>query len=193
MRISRQRSFLLTSPTTGLNYNVNVSSATTADTLTVNGNEGNDSIKAVSPVEATIGIVLNGGAGDDFLSGDATLNGGAGNDTLIGGAGNDTLSGGDGDDLLDGVKQGKVKLENLKEEELPEQLKKKTIEEKKKYLDDLDKKRAELRKEALDLDKQRCDFIAKKQAEDAKTGKNSFDAQVLDVLRNQAKKHKIDY
>lgn len=87
---------------TGLNYSVNVSSATTADTLTINGNDGNDSIKAVEPIEATIGIVLNGGNGDDFLSADAVLNGGDGNDTLIGGAGADTLNGNDGDDILDG-------------------------------------------------------------------------------------------
>jgi Ca2+-binding RTX toxin-like protein len=87
---------------TGLSYTVKVSSATTIDTLTVNGNDGDDSINAAAGVESTIAIVLNGGNGNDFLSADGTLNGGAGNDTLIGGAGNDTLNGGDGDDLLDG-------------------------------------------------------------------------------------------
>src|SRR5262249_48431070 len=87
---------------TGLNYNINASNATTADTLTINGNDGDDTIKAISPIESTIGIVLNGGDGNDYLSADATLNGGAGNDILIGGAGTDTLNGGDGDDVLDG-------------------------------------------------------------------------------------------
>jgi hypothetical protein len=96
-------------------------------------------------------------------------------------------------DLLDGVKQGKVKLEDLKEEELPEPLKKKTPQERKKYLDELDRKRGELRKEALELDKKRSDFIAKKQAEATDKGKEGFDQQVLEVLRAQAQKHKIEY
>jgi len=47
--------------------------------------------------------------------------------------------------------------------------------------------------QVLALDKKRSDFIAKKQAEDAKTNKNSFDNQVLDVLRNQAKTCGISY
>ena len=66
-------------------------------------------------------------------------------------------------------------------------------EERKEHLKKLDEKREVLRKEALELDKQRGDFISKKQAEEATKGKGSFDAQVLEVLRNQAKKHKIDY
>ena len=68
-----------------------------------------------------------------------------------------------------------------------------SLKERKECLDNLDKKRQELTKKAVELDKQRSDYIAKKEAEDAKTGKNSFDAQVLEVLRKQAKKNKIDY
>ena len=45
-------------------------------------------------VEAVIAITLNGDAGNDFLSADAVLNGGAGDDLLIGGTGADTISGG---------------------------------------------------------------------------------------------------
>jgi Mg-chelatase subunit ChlD len=96
-------------------------------------------------------------------------------------------------DLLDSIKQGRVKLEDLKKEELPKELQDMNPEERKEHLKKLDEKREALRKEALGLDKQRSDFIAKKQAEDAAKGKNSFDNEVLDVLRNQAKKHKIEY
>jgi Ca2+-binding RTX toxin-like protein len=49
--------------------------------------------------------ILNGGAGNDTLTGydgDDILNGGAGNDTLIGNWGNDILNGGAGNDLLQG-------------------------------------------------------------------------------------------
>jgi hypothetical protein len=51
--------------------------------------------------------LINGGAGDDRLSGAAgndTLNGGDGDDDLFGGAGDDLLNGGDGDDLVVGGK-----------------------------------------------------------------------------------------
>jgi hypothetical protein len=95
--------------------------------------------------------------------------------------------------LLDSIKQNKVKLEDVKKEELPDELKKLTLKEQKEYLAKLEKKRAQLNKEVLELDKKRSDFIAKKRAEDAKKGTNSFDAKVLDVLRGQAKKYEIAY
>jgi Mg-chelatase subunit ChlD len=96
-------------------------------------------------------------------------------------------------DLLDSIKQGRVKLDDLKKEELPKELQDMKPEERKEHLKKLDEKREALRKEALELDKKRSDFIAKKQADDSAKGKNSFDNEVLDVLRNQAKKHKIEY
>jgi Mg-chelatase subunit ChlD len=96
-------------------------------------------------------------------------------------------------DLLDCIKQGKVKLEDLKKEELPEQIRKMTPKERQEYLDKLGKRRTELNKEVLELDKKRGDFVARKRAEAAARDKNSFDNQVLEVLRNQAKKNGIDY
>jgi len=87
----------------GLRYDVNVwDTDPTNDTLTVDGNQGDDVIKAEDGVEALVAIVLNGGEGDDYLSADATLNGGAGNDFLQGGSGDDTLNGGAGDDTMVG-------------------------------------------------------------------------------------------
>ena len=86
----------------GLAYDLNVSTVALPDTLTVNGNQGDDSIKASTGVEDTVNIVFNGGEGNDFLSADATLNGDAGDDTLVGGVGADSLNGGAGDDFLTG-------------------------------------------------------------------------------------------
>lgn len=96
-------------------------------------------------------------------------------------------------DLLDAVKAKKVKLEELKEDELPPELKKLTPRERKEYLDKLDARRGELNKEARELDKKRSDFIQQELAKKKKDGKDSFDGQVLDVLRQQAKKHDIRY
>jgi Mg-chelatase subunit ChlD len=98
-------------------------------------------------------------------------------------------------DLLDNIKQGKVKLEELKKEQLPAELQKLDLKEQKVYLDKLDKRRAELRKECLELDKKRADWIVKKRTEAATKGKDrdGFDGQVLEVLRSQAKKNGIAY
>jgi Mg-chelatase subunit ChlD len=96
-------------------------------------------------------------------------------------------------DLLDSIKKGKVKLEDLKKDQLPKELQGKTLKEQKAYLEKLDKHRTELNKECLELDKKRSDFIAKKLAEAKGKGKNVFDNEVLEILRKQAKKYKVEY
>ena len=80
---------------------------------TVTGGAGNDTItmSGITPGSA-VNIVLDGGDGDDDISGRQhsnisiggaeTLIGGAGNDTLAGYGGNDLLQGDDGTDYLDG-------------------------------------------------------------------------------------------
>ncbi len=95
-------------------------------------------------------------------------------------------------DLLDAVKSGKVKLEEVKKEELPDVMQKMTLKEQKEYLDKLDKRRTELNKKALELDKKRSEYIKQELAK-KKDGKDSFDSQVLESLRKQAKKYDIDY
>jgi len=84
----------------GLVAETRISQSTTADRLTVNGLVGNDSLKAAGGTEGTIAITLNGNEGDDFLSADAILNGGAGNDVLVSGPGDDTINGGAGYDTV---------------------------------------------------------------------------------------------
>lgn len=96
-------------------------------------------------------------------------------------------------DLIDALNQKKVKLEEIKKEHLPAEMQKMTLDEQKAHIKKLEEKRAELQKEAVDLDKKRADFIAKKQLEDKDKNKSAFDNQVLEILRKQAKKVKIDY
>jgi Mg-chelatase subunit ChlD len=97
-------------------------------------------------------------------------------------------------DLLECVKNKTVKLEELKKEQLPPEMQKLTLAEQKVYLEKLDKERTELNAQARDLDKKRSAFIAKKQAEDAKTrARDSFDNQVLRVLQTQARRVNIQY
>jgi Mg-chelatase subunit ChlD len=96
-------------------------------------------------------------------------------------------------DLLDDLNEKKVKLEEIKEDQLPDDLKKMKPEERKAHVEKLQKDREELKKKALELDKKRLDFIAKKQAEDKTKGKDGFDGQILDALRKQAEKVNIKY
>jgi Mg-chelatase subunit ChlD len=95
--------------------------------------------------------------------------------------------------LLDAVQNGRVKLEDVKKDELPDELKKLRLKEQKAYLDKLAKKRAGLNKQVLELDKKRLSHIDEKNREAAKKGRAGFDAQVLEMLRGQAKKFDIKY
>jgi Mg-chelatase subunit ChlD len=96
-------------------------------------------------------------------------------------------------DLIDAIKAKKVDLKKIKDEELPDELRKlKTVKEREEYLKKLEKKRDELNKEAVALDKKRSDYIAAELKKKG-TGKDSFDSNVLDMLRKQAKKHDITF
>jgi Mg-chelatase subunit ChlD len=96
-------------------------------------------------------------------------------------------------DLLDAIKARTIKLEDVKAEDLPAEMQKMTLEQRKAHLEKIEKEREKLRKEAVELDKKRSDFIQKKLAEDKKGAKDSFDNQVLEMLRKQAKKSNIGY
>jgi hypothetical protein len=96
-------------------------------------------------------------------------------------------------DLIDDVKDKKVELEKLKEEDLPAELRKlKTTKEREEYLKQMEKKRAELNKEALELDKKRHAYI-QEELKKKGAGKDSFDNSVLEMLRKQAKRADIEY
>jgi Ca2+-binding RTX toxin-like protein len=71
--------------------------------LIVNGTNGNDTISVASVTAVTSAmIVIDGGAGNDSITGSLAADsivGGDGDDTLIGGSGKDTLNGGEGSDV----------------------------------------------------------------------------------------------
>ena len=74
-------------------------------TIRILGGAGDDTITINIPGNTRIKTVLNGGAGNDTITGSDghdTILGGSGTDTLIGRRGNDTLRGGTGDDSLVG-------------------------------------------------------------------------------------------
>jgi Ca2+-binding RTX toxin-like protein len=88
----------------GLAASVHIVGAEVAnDRLIVNAGSGDDVVDASGLGATAIGLVENGGDGDDVLiggDGNDTLSGGAGDDVLIGGLGLDILDGGSGDNIL---------------------------------------------------------------------------------------------
>ncbi len=97
----------------GLVYDVNAGGLDApgdADTLTFNGNAGDDLIYASDNLSAIFGavlaevdrLILNGGEGDDSITGFGQLNGEAGDDMLKGGDHPQSITGGDGADQLYG-------------------------------------------------------------------------------------------
>lgn len=97
-------------------------------------------------------------------------------------------------DLLDNIKSGKVKLESLKKDELPNELQKLTLAEQKAYLNKVEAERNELRKRAVELDRKRNDYIKEELAKKSKDAPaNTFDSQVLRILSNQAQRINVRY
>jgi Ca2+-binding RTX toxin-like protein len=98
--------------TGGLNGDTDWDSATDGEqtvpadgtfSVIVNGGDGNDSVTVLAHGNEVAAVGLDGGPGDDLLTGaesNDTLNGGEGNDRIIGAAGADVLNGGAGNDTL---------------------------------------------------------------------------------------------
>jgi Ca2+-binding RTX toxin-like protein len=91
---------------TGLAAQLTIADAELAnDRLAISAGGGNDKVNAASLPASTLQLILDGGAGNDTLTGNGGANiidGGADNDVVKGGAGNDLLFGSLGKDALDG-------------------------------------------------------------------------------------------
>ncbi len=93
-------------------------------------------------------------------------------------------------DLVDACRLGKVKLTELKKEELPKDLQKLSTEELQKYVDDKQKEREKIQEDIKELAKKRTDYIAEEQKKLAKTdpAANTLDAAIIQSVRDQAKR-----
>jgi hypothetical protein len=99
----------------------------------------------------------------------------------------------DSNDLVDAVKAGTVKLENLKDTELPEEMRKMTPEERKAHIEKLATEREEIKAKLADLAKKREAYIADEMKKAGQKDEDSFDGAVMKAIRDQAKKKGINY
>ncbi len=87
-------------------------------------------------------------------------------------------------DLVDAVEQEEVVIEKLKPSELPDELKGKSAEEVKAYLEKKQKERDAINKEIQELNSKRKAYIAEKQ----KDTKNGLENAMIKAIKTQAKK-----
>lgn len=92
-------------------------------------------------------------------------------------------------DLVDACKQKDFDITKMKEEDLPEEMKKMSAEERKAHVAKKTAEREELQKKVLELNKEREAFVAGKRKETA--SKDTLDTAMTKALRAQAEKKGI--
>ena len=91
-------------------------------------------------------------------------------------------------DLVDALKNGKVKLVDVKPEELPEDMRKMSHKERETHIAALQKKRTQLQKQVNDLGKEREKYIANEMKKLAEKGTKVLDSAIIDAARTQYSK-----
>ncbi|MHC4916114.1 MAG: vWA domain-containing protein [Planctomycetota bacterium] len=96
-------------------------------------------------------------------------------------------------DLITALEAKTVKLEEVKDEHLPEDMKKMTLEERRAHVAEKLAERNGLKKQLGELSRKRDEFVEKKLKEEGKSTRDSFDAKVLEMLKKQAAAKGITY
>ena len=94
-------------------------------------------------------------------------------------------------ELVDAKKEGKLKIEELKEDELPKEMQKMSVEERKAYVDKMSKEREALQNKINKLNDERGKYVAQKMLEN--NNDNTLDAVMIKTIREQAKKKNYSF
>lgn len=94
-------------------------------------------------------------------------------------------------DLVDAVKGKAVDLDKIDEKDLPKEMKKMSKEERKKYVENMIKKREEIQNKILKLNEQRNKYLADKRKE--KSDKSTLDSAIIKIIKDQAKKKNYQF
>lgn len=87
-------------------------------------------------------------------------------------------------ELITDISENKVKLKDLKEDELPEELRNKTKEEKERILKEIKRKRRSNQSKLVELNKKRTNYI--QQEKESRGEDSSFSKDVVDIMNKQA-------
>lgn len=88
-------------------------------------------------------------------------------------------------DLVDAKKDGSVKIEELKDEQLPDEMKNMSKEERKAYVDKMSKEREKIQNKINQLNEERSKYVAQKMLDNK--NENTLDAVMIKTIREQAK------
>jgi hypothetical protein len=89
-------------------------------------------------------------------------------------------------DLVDAVSQAAVSLETVKDEDLPAEMRGKTLEEKKAYVAAKGARRAEIQARIQQLDQERRQYVAEQMKKLPQSGENTLDQAIIASVRSQA-------
>lgn len=97
-------------------------------------------------------------------------------------------------DLCDAIDERQVKLEEVKEEDLPENMRKMTMDERKAYLDQQRKARGEVKEKIQKLTGERDKYVAAERRKQAEAeGKKSLDDAIVESVRAQAAEKSFEF
>ncbi len=96
-------------------------------------------------------------------------------------------------DLVDGFKTDKEALKNMKDEDLPDTLKKMTKDEREKYVEAKSKERDEIQAKIKDLNDKRDKYVAEERKKMAVTNKNSLDEAMINSLKTKATEKNFEF
>ena len=94
-------------------------------------------------------------------------------------------------DLVDAKKEGKLKVEELKDEELPDEMKKMSVEQRKSYIDKKAKERESIQNKINKLNDERSKYVAQKMLENKNN--NTLDVVMIKTIREQAKQKNYSF
>jgi hypothetical protein len=89
-------------------------------------------------------------------------------------------------DLVDACKQTEFKIEDVKSEDLPENMRSMTLEQKKTYIAEMTQKRGEMQTKITDLNTKRQQYVEAEMKKMAEGKDKSFDAAIRKAIREQA-------
>jgi hypothetical protein len=94
-------------------------------------------------------------------------------------------------DLVDKKKEGTLKVEELKDEELPDEMKKMSVKERKDFIDKKEKERETIQTQINKLNDERSKYVAQKMLENK--NENTLDAVMIKTIREQAKQKNFSF